>query len=77
MKKLYNSLSTFFTVVALLLLIGAAGAIDGPTGYENNYWLLCGILAISGILSGTLAIMCQVKYDELVKSKINLYYNIK
>ncbi len=34
-------MKTLFPILTILSAILAAGAIDGPTGYENDNWGLC------------------------------------
>ena len=48
--KTKDRLTTFFACLTIILCIGAAGAIDGPVGYEKDNWLLCGILFLLSIV---------------------------
>ena len=57
--KTKDKLTTFFACLTIILCIGAAGAIDGPVGYEKDNWLLCGILFLLSIVSGILCIFFQ------------------
>jgi hypothetical protein len=57
--KTKDRLTTFFACLTIILCIGAAGAIDGPVGYEKDNWLLCGILFLLSIVSGILCIFFQ------------------
>ena len=38
--------------LSILFLILAVGAIDGPTGHENDNWLLCFTMMFTGIAMG-------------------------
>ena len=40
-------------MIGLICMILAVGAIDGPTGYENDNWLLCFTFAGVGSVSYT------------------------
>ena len=57
--KTKNRLTTLFAFLTIILCIGAAGAIDGPTGYEKDNFLLCGILFLLSIISGILCLFFQ------------------
>jgi len=50
-----NILNTIFAVGFVLCAIGSVGAIDGPTGYEQDNWGLCfalmGMMVVFGILT--------------------------
>ena len=40
-KTMKSILNTIFAVGFVLCAIGSVGAIDGPTGYEQDNWGLC------------------------------------
>ena len=56
---------TLFSIIAILCLIFAVGAIDGPTlETSGNNFVLCFVLATVGIMSMFLAIKSQQYNDK-------------
>ena len=58
-KTMKNILNTIFALGFVLCAIGSVGAIDGPTGYEQDNWGLCFALAGMVIVFGILTIRTQ------------------
>ena len=57
-------MQTLFSIIAILCLIFAVGAIDGPTlETSGDNFVLCFVLATVGIMSMFLAIKSQ-QYNE-------------
>ena len=54
-------MSTFFGVVGMISMILSVGAIDGPTGMEQDNWGLCFLFAVIGIASFFLCLMFQTE----------------
>ena len=55
-------MQTLFSIIAILCLIFAVGAIDGPTlETSGNNWVGCFIFAIVGIVFMILALINQSK----------------
>ncbi|SVB18509.1 uncharacterized protein METZ01_LOCUS171363 [marine metagenome] len=54
-----NTLNTIFAVAMILSAIASVGAIDGPTGYENDNWGLCFIMMGFTVVFGILTIRTQ------------------
>ena len=54
-KTMKSILNTIFAIGFILSAIMAVGAIDGPTGYEQDNWGLCftmaGMMSVFGILT--------------------------
>ena len=54
-KTMKSILNTIFAIGFILSAIMAVGAIDGPTGYEQDNWGLCftmaGMMIVFGILT--------------------------
>ena len=46
-------------IICLMCMLLAVGAIDGPTGYENDNWLLCFTFAGVGFAFLVLTVMQQ------------------
>ena len=60
----YTVMTSVFSIIAILCLIFAVGAIDGPTlETSGDNFVLCFILATVGIMSMFLAIKSQ-QYNE-------------
>ena len=59
MKKLYEYITITMSVIGLMALIGATGAI------EADQWLLGGSMALLGVASFILALYSQEKYKEV------------
>ena len=60
----YIVMQTLFSIIAILCLIFAVGAIDGPTlETSGDNFVLCFVLATVGIMSMFLAIKSQ-QYNE-------------
>ena len=58
-------MTTFFSLIAIICMIFAVGAIDGPTlETSGNNFVLCFVLAIVGIMSIFLAIKSQENENE-------------
>tara|TARA_R100001015_G_C4458887_1_gene46465 strand:+ start:194 stop:379 length:186 start_codon:yes stop_codon:yes gene_type:complete len=58
-------MQTLFSIIAILCLIFAVGAIDGPTlETSGNNFVLCFVLATVGIMSMFLAIKSQQYNDK-------------
>ena len=59
-------MTTTFSVIGIMCLIFAVGAIDG--GYKgipmNDNWALCGSLFFLGVASFILALYSQALYSE-------------
>ena len=69
MIKVYENLTMVFFILAIFLLVSAAGNV------ELDYWktgLLCGVF---GFLSMILCLVCQNKQSELSKKKYQMAYN--
>ena len=58
-KTMKSILNTIFAIGFILCAIGSVGAIDGPTGYEQDNWGLCFALAGMMIVFGILTIRTQ------------------
>ena len=57
-------MTTLFSIIAIICMILAVGAIDGPTlETSGNNFVLCFVLATVGIMSMFLAIKSQ-QYNE-------------
>ena len=59
MKKIYEYITITMSVIGLMAMIGATGAI------EADQWLLGGAMALLGIASFILALYSQEKYKEV------------
>ena len=59
MKKIYEYITITMSVIGLMAMIGATGAI------ETDQWLLGGSMALLGIASFILALYSQEKYKEV------------
>ena len=58
-------MQTLFSIIAILCLIFAVGAIDGPTlETSGDNFVLCFVLATVGIMSMFLAIKSQQYNDK-------------
>ena len=58
-------MTTLFSLIAIICMILAVGAIDGPTlETSGNNFVLCFVLAIVGIMSIFLAIKSQENENE-------------
>lgn len=58
-------MTTTFSIIAIMCMIFAVGAIDGPTlETSGNNFVLCFVLAIVGIMSIFLAIKSQENENE-------------
>lgn len=58
-------MTTFFSIIGIICMILAVGAIDGPTlETSGNNFVLCFVLAIVGIMSIFLAIKSQENENE-------------
>jgi uncharacterized membrane protein YoaK (UPF0700 family) len=58
-------MTSVFSIIAILCLIFAVGAIDGPTlETSGNNFVLCFVLATVGIMSMFLAIKSQQYNDK-------------
>mgnify|MGYP003657545722 CR=1 FL=1 len=58
-------MTTLFSLIAIICMIFAVGAIDGPTlETSGNNFVLCFVLAIVGIMSIFLAIKSQENENE-------------
>ena len=69
MIKVYENLTMVFFILAIFLLVSAAGNI------ELDYWktgLLCGVF---GFLSMILCLVCQNKQSQLSMKKYQMTYN--
>ncbi len=61
----YTVMTSVFSIIAILCLIFAVGAIDGPTlETSGNNFVLCFVLATVGIMSMFLAIKSQQYNDK-------------
>ena len=61
----YIVMQTLFSIIAILCLIFAVGAIDGPTlETSGDNFVLCFVLATVGIMSMFLAIKYNEKEDK-------------
>ena len=61
----YIVMTTLFSIIGILCLIFAVGAIDGPTlETSGNNFVLCFVLATVGIMSMFLAIKYNEKEDK-------------
>ena len=59
MKKIYEYITITMSVIGLMAMIGATGAI------EADQWLLGGAMALLGVASFILALYSQEKYKEV------------
>ena len=59
MKKVYEYITITMSVIGLMAMVGATGAI------ETDQWLLGGSMALFGISSFILALYSQEKYKEV------------
>ena len=59
MKKIYEYITIIMSVIGLMAMIGATGAI------EADQWLLGGSMALLGVASFILALYSQEKYKEV------------
>ena len=59
MKKIYEYITITMSVIGLMAMIGATGAID------TDQWLLGGSMALLGVASFILALYSQEKYKEV------------
>ena len=59
MKKVYEYITITMSVIGLMAMVGATGAI------ETDQWLLGGSMALLGIASFILALYSQEKYKEV------------
>ena len=59
MKKIYEYITITMSVIGLMAMIGATGAI------EADHWLLGGSMALLGVASFILALYSQEKYKEV------------
>ena len=59
MKKIYEYITITMSVIGLMAMVGATGAI------ETDQWLLGGSMALFGISSFILALYSQEKYKEV------------
>ena len=66
MKKIIEYLTIVLSVAGTLMLVCAAGAIDG--GYKgipmNNDWVACGVFTLLGLTMIILALYSQELYKE-------------
>ena len=66
MKKIIEYLTIVLSVAGTLMLVCAAGAIDG--GYKgipmNNDWVACGVFTLLGITMFILSLYSQEMYKE-------------
>ena len=66
MKKLIEYLTIVLSVAGTLMLVCAAGAIDG--GYKgipmNDNWVACGVFTLLGLTMFILALYSQELYKE-------------
>ena len=61
----YTVMTSVFSIIAILCLIFAVGAIDGPTlETSGNNFVLCFVFATVGIMSMFLAIKSQQYNDK-------------
>ena len=61
----YTVMTSVFSIIAILCLIFAVGAIDGPTlETSGDNFVLCFVLATVGIMSMFLAIKYNEKEDK-------------
>ncbi len=61
----YTVMTSVFSIIAILCLIFAVGAIDGPTlETSGDNFVLCFVLATVGIMSMFLAIKSQQYNDK-------------
>ena len=54
-------MTVFYMTVSILSLIFSVGAIDGPTGMEQDNWTAFCVLAIMGIFFGFMGLRQQIK----------------
>ena len=59
MKKIYEYITITMSIIGLMAMIGATGAI------ETDQWLLGGSMALLGVASFILALYSQEKYKEV------------
>jgi len=65
MKKKGYIMTTIFSIIGIMCMILAVGAIDGPTlETSGNNFVLCFVLATVGIMSMFLAIKSQQYNDK-------------
>ena len=58
-------MTTLFSIIAIICMILAVGAIDGPTlETSGNNFVLCFVLATVGIISMLLAIKSQENEND-------------
>ena len=66
MKKIIEYLTIVLSVAGTLMLVCAAGAIDG--GYKgipmSNDWVACGVFTLLGITMFILSLYSQEMYKE-------------
>tara|TARA_B100001250_G_scaffold72721_1_gene59277 strand:- start:10650 stop:10823 length:174 start_codon:yes stop_codon:yes gene_type:complete len=53
--------TTLSGVIGIICMILAVGAIDGPTGYENDNWLLCFTFAFVGLAFMVLTVILSTE----------------
>ena len=51
--------ATISGVIGIFCMILAVGAIDGPTGHENDNWMLCFTFAVVGMAFMVLTLKLQ------------------
>ena len=51
--------ATLSGIIGLICMVMAVGAIDGPTGYENDNWVLCFTFAGVGFAFLILTLLLQ------------------
>ena len=59
MKKIYEYITITMSVIGLMAMIGATGAI------EADQWLLGGAMALLGVAISILGLYSQEKYKEV------------
>ena len=58
-------MTTFLSIIGIMCMIFAVGAIDGPTlETSGNNFVLCFVFAIVGIMSMFLALINQSKEND-------------
>ena len=71
MKKIIEYLTIVLSVAGTLMLVCAAGAIDG--GYKgipmNDNWLACGVLTLLGFIFFVLAIIIYSIVSISIRTK--------
>ncbi len=55
--------ATLSGVIGIICMILAVGAIDGPTGYENDNWLLCFTFAFVGLAFMVLTVILSSEHE--------------